>query len=70
MVKMSFDGENREEPVSDCTVRKHELSVAVETIGNLLYLIDFDAERPERIRKYTGMAEKSMTALLRLAREE
>lgn len=35
----------------------------VETLGNLLYLITVDAEKPALVRSYIGQAEERLRAL-------
>ena len=65
---MSRDYDATEKLTADDGMIQHELAVAVEAIWNLLYLIDFEAERPEVVRLYARMATKRVDSLMRVAR--
>jgi hypothetical protein len=43
--------------------QRSEVRNVIEALGNLLYLIELDAENPNLVRSYTGQAEERLMAL-------
>ncbi len=44
----------------------HEIRNPLEALGHLVYLTGQEAENPEKVRKYTRMAEEQMATLNRI----
>lgn len=47
----------------------HEIRNPLEALSNLIYLADSDADNPEHVHSYMGMAEEQIRTLTRIANE-
>ncbi len=61
---MMSDPTNRPRDISADRARLRQVADISETLLNLIYLTQLEAERPEQVRKYMSLSEDRMRAMI------